>query len=331
LMRNAPQMAGFNCIVGFLKRDADGAELVKFLSASPAAELLDYDLVAHDESVDNKGVVRIAASSTSALGKAGEIPLVDLHFRMLSPNMPAVPIQLLSFRHSDQYGYSPRFDAPCAPRIGLGGLVPSVLLLVVVDENTQMPISGACVQLATIEGSTDHNGVCTFANTPSGLHTVEVSHRDYAHGAATVYIGYGETAAITIELQRLKGDLRVTVLDATTNEPIEGAVVALSPSGLAGITAGDGTCQFNNVAVGRYNVSASAQGLAEVTETVHIQPGQQTATLSLTLGKERPPCWCCCSGDKADPPDKKASPATAMPLLLVAVLLMTVRGSAKRE
>ncbi|MDQ1256092.1 MAG: eukaryotic-like serine/threonine-protein kinase, partial [Candidatus Hydrogenedentes bacterium] len=66
----------------------------------------------------DKGVVRVSASSIEAIEKTGEVALVNLVFRIGADNDGPVPVSLLSFSLSDQYGFSPRFDAPKAPIIG---------------------------------------------------------------------------------------------------------------------------------------------------------------------------------------------------------------------
>jgi hypothetical protein len=78
--------------------------------------------------------------------------------------------------------------------------------------------------------------------------------------------------------------LTVTVLDATSNDPIVGAAVqAIGPGTYSGSTDGNGQIIFNSVQPGSYQVTASAPGYSPSTVTVSV-----TSSTAVTIRLSSP-------------------------------------------
>ncbi|WP_038058618.1 carboxypeptidase regulatory-like domain-containing protein [Thermus amyloliquefaciens] len=79
------------------------------------------------------------------------------------------------------------------------------------------------------------------------------------------------------------GNLSVTVLDASNNNPIPGAVVGVSgPQTTSGLTDSQGKVTFSNLPVGSYTVVASSSGYQQASSTANVQ-ANQTAQVTLRL------------------------------------------------
>lgn len=69
------------------------------------------------------------------------------------------------------------------------------------------------------------------------------------------------------------GRIQGIVTDATTNEPIKGVNIQLSPTGLSTVTGSDGRYEFTGLAAGQYTVQAMATGYQTNTKTIEITVG----------------------------------------------------------
>lgn len=69
------------------------------------------------------------------------------------------------------------------------------------------------------------------------------------------------------------GSVQGIVTDATTNEPIQGVNISLSPTGLSAVTGSDGRYEFKNLEAGQYTVQASAEGYETNTKNITIVQG----------------------------------------------------------
>ncbi len=74
------------------------------------------------------------------------------------------------------------------------------------------------------------------------------------------------------------------VLDKTTNSPLDGVTITLSPGGKNMVTGTDGYFEFANMDAQQYNISAQRQGYVSERKWVSGIPGE-TVHVNITLSK----------------------------------------------
>lgn len=177
---------------------------------------------------------------------------------------------------------------------------------VVTDAVTSAPIGGAVVMVRGSSGGghgsdhgghmviTDENGFYVVDDLEAGEYTVRCGALGYLPTALSVVVTEGQTTVQDIALEPLAfGSVDGVVTDASTGQPVGGALVTLRPiwdaaSGsemhwLSAVTGSDGTYVIDNVMVGQYEVQARAYGyLPNEPVTVNVIEGQ-TATVDLEL------------------------------------------------
>lgn len=82
------------------------------------------------------------------------------------------------------------------------------------------------------------------------------------------------------------GSVQGIVTDATTNEPIQGVNISLSPTGLSSVTGSDGRYEFKNLEAGQYTVQATANGYESNTKSITIVQGNMSQG-DMTLKPEK--------------------------------------------
>jgi len=70
------------------------------------------------------------------------------------------------------------------------------------------------------------------------------------------------------------GRIQGIVTNATTNEPIQGVNISLSPTGLSAVTGSDGRYEFNDLEAGQYTVQAMKSGFESNTKRITIVSGK---------------------------------------------------------
>ncbi len=70
------------------------------------------------------------------------------------------------------------------------------------------------------------------------------------------------------------GRIQGIVTNATTNEPIQGVNISLSPTGLSAVTGSDGRYEFNDLEPGQYTVQAMKSGFESNTKRITIVGGK---------------------------------------------------------
>lgn len=74
------------------------------------------------------------------------------------------------------------------------------------------------------------------------------------------------------------GNINGTVTDYEDNSPIEGASVLLMPGSKTITTFSDGTFVFEDIAAGKYTISAQKSGYQSDRKTVEISSGEDVST-----------------------------------------------------
>jgi len=124
--------------------------------------------------------------------------------------------------------------------------------------------------------STDCSGhtTLTYDRYGAGEFTVHVSSADKA--------GNESEESIPVTISPPYGAIKGQVVDATTDDPIAGASVSLSPTDCSTTTDSDGCFIFSDLLADTYTVSAQADGFTTSTRTVSCEAGE-TAELVLAL------------------------------------------------
>ena len=74
------------------------------------------------------------------------------------------------------------------------------------------------------------------------------------------------------------GNISGTVTDYEDNSPLEGASVLLMPGSKSATTSSDGTFMFEDIASGKYTISAQKSGYQSDRKTVEISSGEDVST-----------------------------------------------------
>ncbi|OPX84455.1 MAG: PEGA domain protein [Pelotomaculum sp. PtaB.Bin104] len=154
----------------------------------------------------------------------------------------------------------------------------------VYDTNSNNPINNAEVTLNGPNGYsstqiTDNNGQTTFDSLAEGSYTVSVSKTGYESESATVNADECRPYEIEIGLTPGGGDdepciereIKVSVYDTDSNNPIEGAEVTLNgPDNYSSTKSTiEGLAAFDNLTEGSYTVSVSKTGYESESATVN--------------------------------------------------------------
>jgi hypothetical protein len=125
---------------------------MSFVRAEAPAGLDGFEFIAQETSDGNNAVLRIAAANAQSLGSKGDVALANLTFKLGADVNPdqAVALAITQFDANDQYGYTPRFQAPGKALIPGE---PSTSDEVIVDPPLEgQPVEGAPVEGAPVEG-----------------------------------------------------------------------------------------------------------------------------------------------------------------------------------
>ena len=111
------------------------------------------------------------------------------------------------------------------------------LEVLIQDKDTKEPIPGAKVEIydedgnKVGEGTTDENGNLIVEDLPIGDYTIKVTEVPDGYNKPadkTAVVEDENTTKVVIEIGKQKGDLKVTVIDKETKEPLKNALVAIT-------------------------------------------------------------------------------------------------------
>lgn len=151
----------------------------------------------------------------------------------------------------------------------------------VTDETTGNPIPGAKVEVVVgqdsngddviVSGTTGNDGSVTLEDLPTGSNTVKITEVPEGYDVPadqTVTVEQGQTTNVPFVVES-KGSITVTVTEKGTNEPIQGATVALQDgsgtpvedangTAITGTTDADGKIVFDKLPNGNYKVEVTS-------------------------------------------------------------------------
>jgi hypothetical protein len=154
------------------------------------------------------------------------------------------------------------------------------------DPETKDPIQGAIITVVseedTFETHTEGDGSYTLSILPPATYELAVLAKGYEAGGVTVDLGEGEKVEQDFALTTLSGHITGYILDADTEEPIEGAEVTVKSTKYAATTNKKGYYLIKDIPKGTYDVAASAEGYRSLAQKVEVVADETTpVTLSL--------------------------------------------------
>ena len=155
----------------------------------------------------------------------------------------------------------------------------------VVDSETGEKIAGAKVVLHPGNLSTYSNkeGYYEFKDLKLGSYTLSASADFYADVEKDVLLT-AAGANITIYLEKIvnTANLTGTVVDSETGENIAGAKVVVNPGNLSTYSNKEGYYEFENLEVGKYTITASADFYADVEGEIELTTAGANITIKMT-------------------------------------------------
>ena len=164
-----------------------------------------------------------------------------------------------------------------APKFGIPKpAIPGAVLVKVIDEVTQLPLSGVQVQFtgqATFVLPTDVNGTVLLINLEEGSYTVTFSRAGYESNVILVEVLPGDIIVLASDLVTLvpKGsgsgpllNLFLSVLDKNTSTPVADPDISLEPTvGFGPVDVGSGIYAYLAIPIVDYEVVVKAHGYAD--------------------------------------------------------------------
>jgi len=150
--------------------------------------------------------------------------------------------------------------------------------------------------VATISGGTDAQGSFVISGVPTGMVTGKASADKFLSDTQTVAVvqdsGQATTTPVTFRLvpSNATAIVRGLVLRLGTQEPIAGATVTIGDKP-AVTTSATGQFEVTEVTVGERQITVTAEGFIDYTNTVYVLPqmGQLRIELARSEGEPPPP------------------------------------------
>ena len=154
----------------------------------------------------------------------------------------------------------------------------------VLDETTRQPISGAVVQIGTVQRTTDAGGGFSVDRVPPGSLTVRITKAGYQT--------YGHTATmpaffpVTMDFTLTSGSVAGHVYCTCDGSPVANALVQIG--NYSGTSDSGGGYSIGGVPPGTYSVTVSAAGYSTVTSSTTISSGEPSTASDFTLSPNTP-------------------------------------------
>ncbi|WP_404354763.1 carboxypeptidase regulatory-like domain-containing protein [Cytobacillus firmus] len=171
---------------------------------------------------------------------------------------------------------------------------PADMSGIVNDAETGSPLTGAIIQVF-LSGTdvlvrrvlTDENGRYLIQGLPQGVFDVIAQFNGYMTGVSSVFLTAGDREILNFELSPFPAEIRGSVANTVTGEPIPGALVRViipNTDIVIGsiITSSDGTYTIGNLPTGSYNVVFSAENFSSEVIPIILVPGE-TLTVNAAL------------------------------------------------
>ena len=175
------------------------------------------------------------------------------------------------------------FNTPETPnnKNTLGGIYGLVC-----DSETFEEIADATVSINSINKSTttDAEGFYYLQDLEAGRYLVSASAIGYHPIEGTVAVEAGKDTMIFIYLDKIvtTANLTGTVVDSETGENIAGAKVVVTPGNLSTYSNKEGYYEFENLEVGKYTITASADFYADVEGEIELTTAGANITIKMT-------------------------------------------------
>ena len=156
----------------------------------------------------------------------------------------------------------------------------------VCDSETLDEIAGATVSINSINKSTisDEEGFYYLHDLEAGRYLVSASATGYHPIEGSVAVEAGKDTMIFIYLEKIAtiANLTGTVVDSETGEKIAGAKVVVNPGNLSTYSNKEGYYEFENLEVGKYTITASADFYADVEGEIELTTAGANITIKMT-------------------------------------------------
>ena len=156
----------------------------------------------------------------------------------------------------------------------------------VCDSETLDEIAGATVSINSINKSTtsDEEGFYYLHDLEAGRYLVSASATGYYPIEGSVAVEAGKDTMIFIYLEKIAttANLTGTVVDSETGEKIAGAKVVVNPGNLSTYSNKEGYYEFENLEVGKYTITASADFYADVEGEIELTTAGANITIKMT-------------------------------------------------
>lgn len=178
-------------------------------------------------------------------------------------------------------------EPSCPPPDSLAGF--GAIVGQVVDAQNQVPLGFVQIRLlihrveAPLEARSNTSGQFQFCSVPSGVFTLAGQLGQLGNLLGPLRLDPGKTLSLSLELTaattgRQTGTLTGIVIDAESEEPVEGATVLLLNLGQTAISNGFGRFIFPSLPPGNADIQVNRLGYAEATGQVEVQIGKTVHT-----------------------------------------------------
>ncbi len=179
--------------------------------------------------------------------------------------------------------------------------------IIVIDDDTSDKLNNAKVDaykikpdVKTLEKTkfTESDGSANFDELEVGDYEFTATEDDHIAKSLSTNIKSGNNAPITIELEKKKGQAKITVVDtlddgdSSNDVPISGAVVHVVDTnqilvrGSPKSTGDNGVVEFSDLPVGSYTVTATATGYIEGPDSFELKGEQLEVDIQIQLSKD---------------------------------------------
>jgi GH35 family endo-1,4-beta-xylanase len=201
------------------------------------------------------------------------------------------------------------------------------IMITVLDENNN-PIEKASVYFDSYYDTTDTNGVCAFLGysddwPDNNTFTVKITAEGYQNLTVSQVILFNDTKTEYLEFVLKKivpevpvpvGSIRGYVLDADTDEPIEGATLEIQVVNITTTSNDVGWYSFSEVPVGMRDIQVSAEGYETQTFQVSVTDGSKV-DFDIHLEKEG-------GGGEEDDEDEKSPLGLILAFVMIGILIV---------
>ena len=154
------------------------------------------------------------------------------------------------------------------------------------NASNNQPIAGATVMVSGLTTTSGGDGSFNFSNVPSGAQTLNATATGFNPASASVTVMAGANVSQDIAMTPLLGTITGIVRNADNGDPISGATVTVTGTGLSTTSGADGTFTLSNVPAGAQTLNVSAAGFIAAQSPGVDVVGNGTVSRDVALSPE---------------------------------------------